>query len=205
MVMIENYVYDKKRIIDAAVKYAQNGIAVVPILGRAPLYGENTLFSSKDPAEVERIYTEDTRNLNIGIALGSPSGVVAITTEHELPGRKGYDAYIKLYGPLPKTATILNPQFPRHHFYHADPKYTVKGNVRICENMFMRGDGEYMILPPSAFPLLIGEYHFEEGTELFPDELPECPEVAIRLVKKRQAYLRSKPIVPGQQKQYQFL
>lgn len=201
MPIIEDYKYDKKRIIEAAVRYAKNGIAVVPIKGREPLGGILTYY--KDPAEVERIFTEYEGGVSVGIALGSPSGVVAITTESYMPKRKMYEEYIKDHGPLPETLSILG--LPNHHFYRMSPKFPIKGNVRICENMYVRGDGEFMILPPSPYPALVpGEYHFEEGWELDPKHLPECPDAINRLGKRRMAYRKQNPLFPGQKNEPLF-
>jgi hypothetical protein len=193
----EKYKYDKKLIVDAAVEYAKRGIAVVPLLGRELL--DHTLSYSKDPAEVERIFTECDKQVSVGIALGNPSGVVAITTESYLPKRKMFDVYVEENGPLPETLTILGEGLPNHHFYRLNPRFPVRGNVRITENMYVRGDGEFMALPPSPYPALLpGEFHFEDDWELVPEQLPECPRVINLLAKRRMAYRKRNPLFPGQ-------
>lgn len=203
MAIIDNYKYDKRRIIAAAVQYAKSGIAVVPLWGNDPAFPGNPLFYVKDPTEVERIFTEDERDLNVGVALGSPSGFVSISASEAADMQNGYKSYVRNCGDIPDTLRLKYAGYC-HHLFRARPGQSVAGNVQLRIGLFLRGDGEYMIVPPSGYPLPIGEHEFEPSSFYDFGDLPLCPDEAYREARKRIEQLERSPLIPGNERIPQF-
>lgn len=134
-----------------AVRYArQFGWSVFPCIDKVPLTKNGFKDASKDPEIVEKMF-EGRANANIGIATGSVSGiwVLDIDIKDGKEGALSLKRLIEQYGDLPQTIESRTWSGGRHIFF----RYPQKGigcKVDIRKHIDVRGDGGYIIAPPSV-------------------------------------------------------
>lgn len=118
--------------------YLKLGFSVIPVgQDKKPLVKWEE-FQSRKPTWDELIKWSDSFNdLNIGIVTGDISGIVVVDVED---GGSTDN--------LPPTITSKTGG-GGYHFYYKYPKKPVKNAVRIKDKTDIRGDGGYVIAPPS--------------------------------------------------------
>lgn len=118
--------------------YLSIGFSVIPVgQDKKPLIKWEE-FQTRKPTEDEiKKWAESHKSLNIGIVTGSISGIVVVDIE------AGGDT-----GNLPPTV-IVKTGGGGFHFYYKHPQTAVKNAVRIRDKTDIRGDGGYVIAPPS--------------------------------------------------------
>ena len=88
---------------------------------------------------------------NIGVVTGSISGLVVLDVD---PGHGGGESLARLeaiHGPLPFTVSAVTGGGGRHvYFRHPDGE--VRNRVGIAPGLDLRGDGGYVVAPPSVHP-----------------------------------------------------
>jgi replicative DNA helicase len=117
---------------------------------------------------------------NIGIATGRASGVVVI----DVDGPEGEAALTKIGG-NPPTPTSLTGK-GRHAFFAA-PEHPVKNAVALAEKLDVRGDGGYVVAPPSLHASG-RRYRWDRENSLGPRDLEPAPlpaALAERIAKAR--------------------
>ena len=129
---------NKEEFIKQATNYLSQGFSVIPVgQDKKPLLKWEE-FQQRKPAEEEiKKWAESYSNLNIGIVTGSISGIVVVDIE---AGGSVAD--------LPSTV-IVKTGGGGFHYYYKHPKTPVKNAVRIRDKTDIRGDGGYVIAPPS--------------------------------------------------------
>src|SRR6478672_6303042 len=136
---------------NAAVAYAARGFAVFPCTprGKVPATHHGCRDATKDIAQIARWWGENP-NYNVAGATGAVSKVFILDVD-------GLDAEASLrkleeqYSALPSTVESITPR-GRHLFFKCE-----NGNVRnsagaIAPGLDVRGDGGYVVLPPSTHP-----------------------------------------------------
>ena len=136
---------------NAAVAYAARGFAVFPCTprGKVPATHHGCRDATKDIAQIARWWGENP-NYNVAGATGAVSKVFILDVD-------GLDAEASLrkleeqYSALPSTVESITPR-GRHLFFKCE-----NGNVRnsagaIAPGRDVRGDGGYVVLPPSTHP-----------------------------------------------------
>lgn len=118
--------------------YLSLGFSVIPVgQDKKPLIKWEQ-FQKRKPTEEEiKRWTEKYKDLNIGIVTGSVSGIAVVDIE------AGGDT-----GNLPPTV-IVKTGGDGFHFYYKHPQTVVRNAVRIRDKTDIRGDGGYVIAPPS--------------------------------------------------------
>lgn len=103
--------------------------------------------ASRDPTAVQKWF--DGRSLNIGIATGAISGIIALDVD---PRHDGDTTLAKLeaeHGPLPPTWRFLTGGGGEHILFR-HPGGTVGNSAGLLgPGLDMRGDGGYIVAPPS--------------------------------------------------------
>jgi hypothetical protein len=87
---------------------------------------------------------------NVAIRTGVPSGLVVIDVDPDHGGAASLDALVASHGPLPDGRRVRTGS-GGHHYYLAHPGTSVRNDTgtRLGTGVDIRGDGGYVIAPPS--------------------------------------------------------
>ena len=155
--------YMTERVIDTvasmkewALKYASMGLAVFPIKERekAPATPHGCKDATTDTLQIETWWSINPQ-YNIGIATGSRSGglVVIDLDIDEEKGKNGYATlkeWQKEHGDLPETWISITGSGGYHYFYRDTAAN--KNKVALYDGVDIRGEGGYIVAPPSIHP-----------------------------------------------------
>ena len=159
-----------RRVIDAAVVYARRGWAVFPCHAAGPVSGctcgvadcsspgkhprvrGGLHAASTDVSTIRRWWARWPR-ANVGVRTGRASGLVVVDID---PGHGGDETLTELVadlGPLPDGRTVRTGSGGRH-LYFRHPGGLVRNDAGrvIGRGIDLRGDGGYVIAPPSRSP-----------------------------------------------------
>ena len=122
----------------AALKYYAMGFSVIPVgRNKKPLVAWQQYQTNRASKEqIERWFSD--KDVNVGIVTGAISGVVVVDI----------DTQDKIERPLPQTATSQTGRGGWHLFYK-HPGRHVKTLAGILPHVDIRGDGGYVVMPPS--------------------------------------------------------
>jgi hypothetical protein len=136
---------------NAAIAYATRGFAIFPCLprGKAPATRHGCRAATKDLAQVATWWRENP-TFNVAVATGPVSKVFVLDVD-------GLDAEASLrkleekYGALPATVQSITPR-GRHLFFKCENSAVRNSASAIVPGLDIRGDGGYVVLPPSIHP-----------------------------------------------------
>lgn len=117
--------------------------------GKHPATNNGSLDASTDEGDVTAMFAGKTTFANIGVATGAISGLVVVDVDQG----KGADVNELLVGGLDQT--IFNTAKVKtgaglHFYYRLPPGVTIKNSAsRLGKFIDVRGDGGYVIAPPS--------------------------------------------------------
>lgn len=138
-----------------ALQYAQNGFAVFPVLprGKIPLTKNGFKDATKEPKKINSSWAKWPM-ANIGIATGRASGFWVL----DIDGMEG-EASLKVLenelGPLTPTIEVISGGGGRHLYYAipTGPDIIIPNSAsKLGQGLDVRGDGGYIIAPPSIHP-----------------------------------------------------
>jgi predicted P-loop ATPase len=162
------------RLLDTALYYAKEyGWAVFPVgANKKPLTPHGFKDAKKDPGAIKAWWKQHP-TAGIGVATGSMSNLIVIDEDiDEAKGLNGYEEVSKWEaenGNLPETVTCITGRGGYHLYFHYEGK-DIGNRAGILEGVDVRGEGGYVIAPPSPHP---------NGTEyvweLPPDEYDFAP------------------------------
>lgn len=177
---------------ETAIKYAQYGWSVFPVQAQAKMPACKHGLHDATSNEQDLKYLWQARlNLNIGIATGTPSGFWVL----DIDSQEGED-FLKTKPALPKTLTSLTGK-GRHLLFKTPDNVIIKNKTKIKENgvehdIDVRGDGGYIVAPPSVHPNG-SAYKWEDENA----EIVEAPQWLIDLaVKEKRAVAAPIPFQP---------
>lgn len=134
---------------EAALRYAKRGWHCFPCKpnSKAPatrhgLHDATTVF-----AQLERMFAP-MEAANVAVATGRASGIVVV----DIDGDEGHDSLARLeeqYGNLPATASTVTPRGGAHLFFKHPGGRVPCSTSRLGPAIDVRGDGGYVLLPPS--------------------------------------------------------
>jgi len=138
---------------EAASIYAQNGWPVFPLHGKLPYAGTHgSKDATTDQEHIHALWTLHP-SANIGLATGETSGVIVLDID---PRNGGYFSLKQLqqhYGDLPATRTSRTAHGGLHKFFAYPQDGNIYPNtVRLATlpGLDVRGEGGYVVLPPST-------------------------------------------------------
>lgn len=139
-----------------ALYYADIGLAVFPIKPRSkePAITNGFKSATKDRAQIEA-WWDRCPEYNIGIATGSVSGGLVVI-DLDLDDDKGVNGYEVLRkwqrenGELPETSMSITGRGGYHYFYRDTAQW--RNRAGLYEGVDIRGDGGYVVAPPSIHP-----------------------------------------------------
>ena len=142
-----------KEIIDAALKYAERGWAVFPVSkDKNPLTENGFKDATTDKEQIREWFNRFT-GANIGIATGQVSGglVVIDVDIDESKGKFGNESLETWQEEnccmFSDTLTATTGRGGKHYYFHSAEPFGCK--VGALESVDIRGDGGYVIAPPS--------------------------------------------------------
>jgi P4 family phage/plasmid primase-like protien len=166
----------------AALDYAARGIPVFPCNphpdkkqgSKKPLTTRGFYDATTDPDQIRRWWAKWPEAL-IGMPTGERSGVFVLDVDvaEGVDGEASLMALQEREGPLPETPIVITPRGGRH-FVFRHPGGKVKCSTsEIGDGLDIRGDGGYVILPPST--MLDGrDYRWRtHAAEVAPPDAPE--------------------------------
>jgi hypothetical protein len=176
---------------DAVLDYARRGIPVFPCRGKKPLTAHGFHDAS---CEEEKILCWWTKwpSANIGIPTGGASGLFVLDQDGDA-GNESLKAIEVKHGALPRTRTIITS--PGHlQFWYRQPDGGTRSTVGVLgPGLDTRGDGGYIIAPPSIHPATKKPYIVSRNEEPQP-----APVWLIELIMKNgNAAAASAKGVPG--------
>lgn len=143
--------------LDAAIKYATKyGWAVFPVKPetKRPYTPHGCLDAKKNVGAI-RAWWKKWPDASVGIATGSASNLIVI--DEDVDDDKGIDGihsiriWEKSHGDLPETVTAITGRGGYHLYFH----YTgtdLKNRAGLLEGVDIRGEGGYVVAPPSVHP-----------------------------------------------------
>lgn len=165
---VEYLAAEAKSMKEWALHYAEMGLAVFPLACRdkVPAVVGGCKVATTKRTTIERWWDKNPQ-YNIGIATGNKSsGLVVI--DLDVDKNKGIDGYDVLrdwqnkHGKLPETWQSITGRGGYHYFYKDAIVHS--NRVGLYEGVDIRGEGGYIVAPPSVHPN--GNiYEWEQGPE----------------------------------------
>ena len=143
--------------LDAAIKYATKyGWAVFPIRpdSKKPYTPHGCKDAKKDVGAI-RHWWQKWPNASVGVATGSVSNLIVI--DEDIDDDKGLDGHHSMmlwereHGDLPETVRAITGRGGSHSYYHYTGK-DITNRAGIIEGVDVRGEGGYVVAPPSIHP-----------------------------------------------------
>ena len=160
--------------------------------GKHPRTPSGVKDASKDPTVVAA-WWERWPDANVAVATGQASGVVVV----DVDGPEGEEALVELCG-NPPTPTSLTGK--GRHLFFAAPDHPVMNQVALAPKLDVRGDGGYVVVPPSVHHT--GRvYRWDRENSLGPRDcgfapLPSAVEVRSASSEHRAAEIPTLPKIP---------
>ena len=179
-------------LLDAALRYAAHGWHVFPCGGRGktPATPHGFKDATVDPGQIRRWWSWDP-GYNIGLATGSVSGVFVVDLDGP-DGVASWDSAAETRGVTTLRQATGRDGGGEHLFFrtYGEP---VKNRAALLFGVDIRGDGGYVVLPPSIHPT--GRPYRWVGTA----PIAEAPEWLRELVAKKKAPTKKTKLrsVPG--------
>ncbi|MGM9571104.1 MAG: bifunctional DNA primase/polymerase, partial [bacterium] len=158
---------EKNPLLQAALEYLLlYKWSVIPLNGKKPYQGW-AAYQKRRPTEAEvRQWWHKYPEANIGIICGKVSGLVVL----DLDGEEGMQSFNKKgYAPITVAAKTGNGT----HFYYLHPGHEVHNFTSKEPGLDFRGDGGYVVAPPSIHPGTKSAY--EWFLPPHQEELAPCP------------------------------
>lgn len=173
--------------LEAATEYAKKyGWSVFPVSveTKRPLTPHGCLDAKTDPGAIEN-WWKKWPDAAIGVATGSASGFIAVDLDKDED--KGLDGYHELrlwereHGSLPNTVQSITGRGGAHLLFRYNGTDIRNGSSDKLEGVDVRGEGGYIIVPPSKHPSG-NSYEWE----ISPDdiEMAEVNDLVFDLVRK---------------------
>lgn len=163
---------------DTTLKYAQYyaspmGLRVFPCNGKTPATSHGCKDATTDPAQLTEWWGGGS-TYNVAIATGHGLVVLDVDTDHNV-GKFGDETLADLerqHGKLPDTWTCLTGGGGVHYYFACnDPALTV--GAGFAPGLDYRGEGGYVIAPPSIHPTTGRAYEWEASSA--PTSVPLAP------------------------------
>jgi hypothetical protein len=157
---------DTMRLLDWALEYARHGWAVLPIYGatngactcargvdcnskgKHPRVKGGFKAATTDETAV-RSYWSNWPDANVGIATGRVSGIWVLDIDPRHGGDKSLDRLEAEFSTLDHVA-VVHTGGGGTHYYFAMPEDSVKSCSGVRQGIDVRGDGGYIVAPPST-------------------------------------------------------
>lgn len=175
---------DSRTMLEAALMYAEEfGWSVLPLhtpaaggcscgkpkctsRGKHPRTIHGVSDATTDVEQIRRWWAQ-WPDANVGVATGSISEIVAV----DIDGPKGEEAFTNLCGNPPSLSSKTGKG---RHVIFAAPQIPIKNAVRLAPKLDIRGDGGYIVAPPSRHASG-HQYRWEDELGLGPQQITPAP------------------------------
>ncbi len=140
-------------IAQAAARYLAGGWSVLPLRRgekRPLIHWEMLQQARADAATLEQWFAR-WPDANVGIVTGEVSNLIVVDVDPKHGGDDSLADLERRYGPLPETVEARTGGGGRH-LYFAHPGGLVPNRVGLAQGIDLRGDGGYIVAPPSLHP-----------------------------------------------------
>ncbi len=174
-----------------ALEYATRGLRVFPCKpkDKTPITAHGCKDATTDPAQITEWWAK-WPSANIGIATGAESAIFVFDIDGEA-GRKSLAELAKAHGALPATVTVETGGGGTHYYFRhvSGLKNTAS---KIAPGLDTRGDGGYVIAPPSVHPSGRA-YQWAEGAALGMVDIAEWPAWLLEKLRPKQSATKPTP------------
>jgi hypothetical protein len=160
--------------LQAALEYIRLGLRVIPLHDRRkePRLKKWTKKATTDAAVVTDWF-ERWPGSNLGIVSGK--GLVVLDVDPKNGGTESLAELIATHGPMPPTPVARTGSGGTHYFFNVDLAIAVGNRAGFQPGLDIRGDGGYVVAPPSVHPSTGAEYewvrHPDQGIAPIPSWL----------------------------------
>lgn len=159
--------------VTAAMALAHRGLAVFPVdpLTKAPKTAHGFKEATRSEASIIQLWSKWPA-AGIAVATGKPSGIVAIDVD---PSNGGEDGFATLAGELGapgRTVQVITPRGGYHLWFRAPPAAVACSAGKLAPGVDIRGDGGYVVAPPTTRPDGSG-WHWAPGGSPLAELQPE--------------------------------
>jgi len=150
-------------IVESALAYARAGWPVFPLQGKVPFKHSQGYKDATTNEQTLQQWWVRHPTANIGLATGAVSGVIVVDIDPRHNGHLSIKELERRYGVLPLTRTCRTAHKGLHRFYqHPRDNKTYPNAVALdgLRGIDVRGDGGYVVLPPSQ---LYGRLFYQWG------------------------------------------
>lgn len=151
-----------------ALDLAKLGLLVFPCYGKEPAIpakegGKGFYDATTDPDRIKEMWSKYPRS-NIGVRTGESSGLFVVDVDGDDAERALMELEVK-FGALPETVTCISggPGERRHLYFRHPGKHVFNRRGDIGPHLDSRGDGGYIIAPPSIHPDTKRRYQWKDG------------------------------------------
>ncbi len=170
----------------AALAYARRGWSVIPVLPRQkrPLIPWGPHQHTRAGEAQIREWHARWPDANVGIVTGAVSSLIVLDVDPLRGGDASLRELERTHGGLPRTVEALTGGGGRH-VYFAHPGALVRNQVGLAPGLDLRGDGGFVVAPPSVHPSGRGyAWQPTHGPEQAP--LAPAPSWLLALVGRRE-------------------
>lgn len=145
--------------------------------------------ATTDSEQVEKWFSHQWPDSNIGLPTGEASGVTVLDVDGE-EGMATLQALESQYGELPATPIQMTGGGGYHYIF----RYIegVKNKVSFLPSLDIRNDGGYILLAPSNH-VSGGAYEWDIGAHIAEQEIAEAPAWLVDLLQEDESKAKAKP------------
>lgn len=159
--------------LDYALFYVARGWSVIPLEagGKRPLLRWQRFQNEHADAATVRRWFRRWPQANLAIVTGAISGLVVLDVDPAHGGDDSLAALERRFGALPKTVEVRTGG-GGSHFWFRHPGGFFPNRVGIRPGLDLRGDGGYVVVPPSRHP---SGRHYVFEVDHHPEEVEIAP------------------------------
>ena len=138
---------------EAAARYRERGWSVLPLRRgeKRPMIAWETFQQSHADAATIAQWLARWPGANVGIVTGEISNLIVLDIDPKHGGDDSLAELERRFGPLPATVEAQTGGGGRH-LYFAHPGGLMPNRVGLAQGIDLRGDGGYVVAPPSLHP-----------------------------------------------------
>ncbi|HEA64721.1 MAG TPA: hypothetical protein ENI02_01080 [Candidatus Aminicenantes bacterium] len=166
---------------EACIGYLSIGWSIFPAKQREkiPLVSWERYQEAPPSNETVKKWAKKWPKANIGLATGRASGIIVV----DIDSPEGEEYYIHNFGKIPSTIAQKTPN--GRHLFFKHPGFICSNSTTLIKDVdiHIRGDGGYVIVPPSIHPEG-GRYKWViDPVEYGLDDLLDCPKNLLALIR----------------------